>query len=826
MPSGAMGNSGGGSDVRRFGPTDSGPGELPSTVWEPGVVEVQFVDGVGPEVAESATSPAESLRSATGVDLTDFVRIVQSHGLGRAESTFETPAQEADAVQESARLQGEDLPNLRSFVTLHFADAADTPSIARELQELDVVVRAVPVPMASPPRTPLAEPPVRAIDQVTDREAAIPVPSPPVPLDEPLVGSSDQVIVDPNTGLQNQWYVFRCRADRAWNMSSGAGVVVADIDWGYRTTHQDLASRLDMTRAFNSVDGGTNVSFGSDTDHGTGVMGLAGAADNNLGMAGIAWGASLWPVQANAAPGPSLGGNSWARAIDWVRTTSSGGRRKVIILEVQTSPALGNYEQVPSVNAAIRTAIASGVVVCVAAGNGNRDAGLDDSGNPIQPTGSILVGATNFHPTQNPRAGFSNWGPQVVVAAPGDGSNDLTCGIGSDSNYRNGFGGTSGATPKVAATAALMLSVAPSLTHQQIRSILNSTGGPVVTAAGRPVGTFLNCEAAVRQAKRATRRIEVIARGADRAIWHNSQTTPGGAWSGWSSLGGWVDLVDVGSNADGRLEVFARGADGAVWNNWQTTPGGAWSGWNSLGGWVDRLTVGSNADGRLEVFARGADGAVWNNWQTAPNNGWSGWSSLGGWVDLVDVGSNADGRLEVFARGADGAVWNNWQTAPNNGWSGWNSLGGWVDRLTVGSNADGRLEVFARGADGAVWNNWQTAPNNGWSGWSSLGGWVDLLDVGSNADGRLEVFARGADGAVWNNWQTAPGGSWSGWNSLGGWVDRLTVGSNADGRLEVFARGADGAVWNNWQTAPNNGWSGWNSLGGWVDLLAVGSNAR
>ena len=589
----------------------------------------------------------------------------------------------------------------------------------------------------------------------------------------------------------------------------------------------DLSSNgEDMTRAYNSADGGTNVSFGGDTDHGTGVMGLAGAADNNLGMAGIAWGASLWPIQANAGPGPSLGGNSWARAIDWVRTTSSGGRRKVIILEVQTFPALGNYEQVPSVNAAIRTAIASGVVVCVAAGNGNRDASIDDSGNAIPPTGSILVGATDFHPTQNQRAGFSNWGSQVVVAAPGDGSNDLTCAIASDNAYRNGFGGTSGATPKVAATAALMLSVTPSLTHEQIRSILNSTGGPVVTDAGRPVGTFLNCEAAVRQARLATRRLEVIARGADRAVWNNWQTTPGGAWSGWNSLGGWVDRLTVGSNADGRLEIFARGADGAVWNNWQTTPGGAWSGWNSLGGWVDRLTVGSNADGRLEIFARGADGAVWNNWQTTPGGAWSGWSPLGGWVDRLAVGSNADGRLEIFARGADGAVWNNWQTAPNNGWSGWNSLGGWVDRLAVGSNADGRLEIFARGADGAVWNNWQTAPNNGWSGWNSLGGWIDRLAVGSNADGRLAIFARGADRAVWNNWQTTPGGAWSGWNSLGGWIDRLTVESNADGRLEIFARGADGAVWNNWQTAPNNGWSGWNSLGGWVDLLTVGTNAR
>ena len=246
MPSGVMADDGGAPDSRRFGPTDSPPDEPTTSRWEPGVVEVQFAEGVAPEVAESATSPAGALRSSTGADLTDFVRIVQNHGLSQAESTFQTPAQEADAVQESARLQGEDLPNLRSFVTLHFADRADTPSIARELEELDVVVRAVPVPMASPPRTPLDEPLVGTNDQVIGRAVPVPTPRPPLPLDEPLVGTSDQVIVDPGTGLQNQWYVFRCRADRAWSVSSGGGVIVADIDWGYRTTHQDLASQLTM----------------------------------------------------------------------------------------------------------------------------------------------------------------------------------------------------------------------------------------------------------------------------------------------------------------------------------------------------------------------------------------------------------------------------------------------------------------------------------------------------------------------------------------------------------------------------------------------------
>jgi len=39
--------------------------------------------------------------------------------------------------------------------------------------------------------------------------------------------------------------------------------------------------------------------------------------------------------------------------------------------------------------------------VAWAAGNGDRDAGVDDSGNPIPPTGSILVGATGRELSRN-----------------------------------------------------------------------------------------------------------------------------------------------------------------------------------------------------------------------------------------------------------------------------------------------------------------------------------------------------------------------------------------------------------------------------------------
>jgi hypothetical protein len=53
-------------------------------------------------------------------------------------------------------------------------------------------------------------------------------------------------------------------------------------------------------------------------------------------------------------------------------------------------------------------------------------------------------------------------------------------------------------------------------------------------------------------------------------------------------------MIEVGQNADGRLEVFACGGNGGLWHIWQTTPGGGWSSWASLGGWIDQMAVGAN----------------------------------------------------------------------------------------------------------------------------------------------------------------------------------------------------------------------------------------
>ncbi len=91
--------------------------------------------------------------------------------------------------------------------------------------------------------------------------------------------------------------------------------------------------------------------------------------------------------------------------------------------------------------------------------------------------------------------------PESQYLRPATPSHDLTCSTASDTAYMNGFGGTSGATPKVAATAALMLAVDPTFTHKEIRTILRDTGSAVITDSKKPVGTLLNSKAAVRTAR-------------------------------------------------------------------------------------------------------------------------------------------------------------------------------------------------------------------------------------------------------------------------------------------------------------------------------------
>ena len=338
-------------------------------------------------------------------------------------------------------------------------------------------------------------------------------------------------------------------------------------------------------------------------------------------------------------------------------------------------------------------------------------------------------------------------------------------------------------------------------------------------------------------------RLEVFVGGGDGNVWHIWQTTAGGAWSNWTSLGSpyhssgqLIPPVSpiVSVNLDGRLEVFV--CDSKLWHIWQTTAGGAWSNWTSLDappniGLSTQVAARGNHDGRLEVFAIGRDdGNTWHIWQNTPGGAWSDWASLGAPpnynlaqdpIQLV-VEANSDGRLEVFV--VDDFLWHVWQNTPGGAWSDWASPShpphlGLDYNFSVGVNLGGRLEVFAFGADITLWHMSQKTPGEPWGDWTSLGKPQNLyapspLAVARNLDGRLDVFF--VPGLLSHIGQVTPqitpGGAWSTWTSLDAPPGEpyvplntsLAAARNLDGRLEVFVPDTTGILWHILQVNPGD----------------------
>jgi len=310
----------------------------------------------------------------------------------------------------------------------------------------------------------------------------------------------------PNDPRYNeQWHYFETaggiNAPLAWDKSTGNGVVVAVIDTGYRP-HADLAGTIlpgydFISDTFVANDGGLRdtdasdpgdwinpgecgpgdpAAFQSSSWHGTHVAGtIAARTNNSLGVAGVAFNARIVPARVLGKCGGFT--SDIADAIVW----TSGGT-------VSGVPANANPAKVLSISLggtgacdsttqnAINSARSRGANVVVAAGNSNANAA---NFTPANCSGVVTVAAVGRN---GGKASYSNFGATVEVAAPGGsgGVNSVlstlnagSTGPGADSYAL--YNGTSMATPHVSGVVALMLSVKPTLTPDQVTSILQST---------------------------------------------------------------------------------------------------------------------------------------------------------------------------------------------------------------------------------------------------------------------------------------------------------------------------------------------------------------
>lgn len=252
---------------------------------------------------------------------------------------------------------------------------------------------------------------------------------------EPNYVYSVDASYQPNDALLSQQYGWaQVSAYDGWAVSrGGSSVVIAIVDSGVQLDHPDLRTKL--VAGYDFVDEDSNASDGY--GHGTHVAGIAAALTNNgAGIAGACPECRLMPVRVIGSGGTGFAADI-AQGI--VFAADNGARVINLSLGGPGSTVLKN---------AVDYARTKGVFLACAAGN--RATSSTAEAYPAAYDACFAVAATN---SADARASYSNYGPWVEVAAPGD----RILSTYPDSTYRL-LSGTSMAAPHVAGLAGLLAS--------------------------------------------------------------------------------------------------------------------------------------------------------------------------------------------------------------------------------------------------------------------------------------------------------------------------------------------------------------------------------
>lgn len=267
----------------------------------------------------------------------------------------------------------------------------------------------------------------------------------------------------------NLWGLVKIDTEHAWDTEKGdPDVRVGVIDTGIRYSgndpdsvpdHEDLADNTLNPPDYwpsEKLDLYDNDNIPDDHHgHGSHVSGtIAAVGDNSKGVVGIAYKVSIVPIRVFGTDG--CPDSRVAQAI----TLADSIQVDIV------SMSLGGTFPNKAVEDACNQANDDGILLVAAAANDNTERPSYPGFYPVV----LCVGATK---SDDDRASFSNYGQWVDIAAPGVGIK--SCGCSSTHAYMS-WQGTSMACPHVSGGAALLLSHDSSLTNDEIRAMLESSG--------------------------------------------------------------------------------------------------------------------------------------------------------------------------------------------------------------------------------------------------------------------------------------------------------------------------------------------------------------
>ncbi len=205
---------------------------------------------------------------------------------------------------------------------------------------------------------------------------------------------ADKQTIPPNIDL--------IHARDVWPATRGGNVNVVVFDTGVDIAHADLTP---------NIAGGYNTftkdnDFNDDNHHGTHVFGIIGAADNNLGVVGVAPGAHIYMAKVLAGDGSGTDENLVAAA-DWLLSVKHARGGNWIV-----SMSLGSYGISDAETDAFKRLNDEGVLCIAAAGNDGTKGLLYPAALP----NIVSVGAVDNNKVI---ANFSNTDPSLNVVAPG-----------------------------------------------------------------------------------------------------------------------------------------------------------------------------------------------------------------------------------------------------------------------------------------------------------------------------------------------------------------------------------------------------------------------